>query len=75
MWMLLTPREVEIVMRPLRGGANAALVARLQAKLDALKGDLELTDYEIAQVYRARQNWRDGYEHQLQAVLDAMARH
>lgn len=80
-WMLLTPREEELLMRPLPDAAtneNASCVRMLQSKVHGagtLSPELELTETELQRVKRCRRDWKGGHEKPLQAVLDAHARH
>lgn len=75
-WMLLTTREQGEVMHADPGPAgNGPLLSRIQAKIDALHGELELTDEEVEGVRDALTNWRGGNEAAFRAVLAAYLRH
>lgn len=80
-WMLLTPREEELLMRPLPESDkryNADTVRMLQTQVrgaGTLSPELELTEVELQRVKRCRRDWKGGHEKALQAVLDALARH
>jgi hypothetical protein len=73
-WMLLTPREVELVQRPATGeGGHAVLLRLIQRKLEA-SGELNLEDRELEAVRMCARNWRHGYEPQFRAILAAAHR-
>jgi len=80
-WALLTPREEELLMRPVPDGdrrENAHVVRMLQAKVQgagSLSPELELTHAELRQVEHAKKNWKGGFEPALRAVLEAFSRH
>lgn len=80
-WMLLTPREEELLMRPVPDKDkryNADTVRMLQVRVQGagtLSPELELTEPELQRVKRSRRDWKGGHEKPLQAVLDALARH
>jgi hypothetical protein len=78
-WMVLTPREEERIMRPVLGdNYNAQTVKMVQSKVTragSASPELELTEEEYQRVRRCRRDWKSGYERELQAVLDAAARH
>lgn len=77
-WMLLMPREVELLMRPLRddddGNDNTRILRELQGQVDAVRGDLDLTDGQLERLQRAAHNWRGGYENRLKSLLSAAER-
>lgn len=75
-WMMLMPREVEIVTRPITGDSeHATLLRSIVAKLNKASGDLTLTSVELARVQAAAVNWRGGYERQFKALIEASLRH
>lgn len=75
-WLLLTPREVDLVTRPLGGdGENAELLRTIAAKVDKISGELTLTGAELERARSARRNYRLGGERQLTALLEAADRH
>jgi hypothetical protein len=75
MWMLLTPREVELIMRPVGGGDNAAIVRTVQGLINVRTGDLELPNDLFALVTAASRDYRGGYEAALKAIVAAAERH
>lgn len=75
-WMLLTTREQGEVMHADPGpSGNGPLLSRIQAKIDALHGELKLTDAEVDGIRSALTNWRGGYEVAFRALLSAYERH
>ena len=80
-WMILSPREEELIMRPVPEGAdtyNAHTLRMVQQRVTrqgSQSPELELSEVEFQRVKRARRDWKGGYEKALQAVLDAAARH
>lgn len=75
-WMLLMPREVEVLMRPITGDSeHATLLRSIVAKLNKATGDLTLTAPEMARVQAAAANWRAGYEKQFKTLIEASLRH
>lgn len=76
MWILLMPREIELLERPIHGtGAHADLLRGITAKLNWMTGDLDLTGAEVLQIKVAAKHWQLGYEQQFRALLKAMERH
>lgn len=75
MWMMLSPREVELVMARAQKGTNGSTMHMLQEKLDPLTGEMNLTDAEVAEVRHAAAFWRGGSEKALKAVVSAIDRH
>lgn len=74
-FLCLMPREVELVMRPLGGdGINAQLLKTVQGKLNAVNGEIDMTDSELRQVRAAAKHWRGGGERQFKALLEAADR-
>lgn len=75
-WLYLTPRETEIIMRPTNGtGENSELLKGIQAKVSVLKNDVTLTGAEVVRVRAARRNWQLGCERQFKALDEAITRH
>lgn len=76
-WMLLTPREVELIRRhPARGdNANHIIMRKVQGAIDYTTGELELSETELNEVRSRSRCWRDGYEKELRAILAAADRH
>lgn len=77
-WMILTPREVEAVRRPKVPADDvrpaAIMLRKVQRLLDA-RGELELSDDDLAAIERASKDWRTGYGDAFAAVLSAAGRH
>jgi len=75
MWILLTPREVELLERRVTGGDNAAIMRTVQTRIDRVTGELTLSDDEMEMVRAGARDWRGGYEKQFKALLAAADRH
>ena len=76
MWMMLNPREIELVRKRVDGEtANANIMRIVQQKLDPTTGELELTEGELNEVQTCSRAWSDGYEKELKAILSAADRH
>lgn len=74
-WLMLSPREVEMVSRPIRGeGDHAELLRTIRAKLNTFTGDLTLTGAEWVRVQSAIKHWQLGGEMQFKALLAAYTR-
>ncbi len=75
-WIYLTPREVELVMRPVTtAGENADLLRAIQAKTDRVRKEVTLSGSDVVRVRAAARNWRLGYEQQFLALDAAINRH
>ena len=80
-YILLMPSEEEVIMRPIPAidkSANAETLRMVQSKVEragSTSPELELTEAEMQRVRRARNNWKGGYERQMQAILEAASRH
>jgi hypothetical protein len=73
--VLLTPRERELLLRPVRGSGEAAdLLRKMQARIDRKWDELEISGLDAQAVRRLARDWRHGLEAQFQAVITAMER-
>ena len=76
MWILFTPREVELIMRPAGGtGQNAEVLRAVQKEINPITGDAELRASLLERVKGAARNWNGGYEQQMKAILAAAERY
>lgn len=79
-WMLLTPREAELVKTTVSGdGEHAELLRTIQGKLKMMgcagEAELDITGAEWVRVQSAARNWRLGYERAFKALIEAGLRH
>lgn len=75
-WMLLEPRELEQIMRPVSGdGEHADLLRLIQGKVDPKYKELRISGAEAIRVRSAANNWQLGHERAFQALVAAMDRH
>ena len=74
-WMILNPREYELVMRPVVGiGPNQTALREVQARLRP-DGELQMPETLFEAVKESARFWKGGYEKPLKAVLQAAERH
>lgn len=76
MYLYLTPRETDYIMRKANGsGDNKALLEELQRKVDVARNELEISGAQRVRLQAALRNWRLGCEQQLKHVASAVLRY
>jgi hypothetical protein len=73
MWVMLTPRETELVSRATSGqGQNAEVLEAVKYLLDPISGEIEIPDDLAERIRGAARNWAGGYEDRLKVLVKAM---
>ena len=76
MWVMLTPREVELVFRPVSAtGQNALVLQEVQLCTNKVSGEANFPPSLVVRIRGAARNWQGGYEAALKALCDAIDRH
>jgi hypothetical protein len=74
-FIILTPREYELVMRPVTGtGANASTLLDVQAILRP-DGEIQIPPSLWGRIEQAAKFWKGGHEAAFKALLAASDRH